>query len=177
MHHNLFLMWCFVRNYPHNSNYRSYIDVLHIEWLLHYWRCLFSVLELDVRYDWWVMAPNMYHSHLCILAHITWKLQVIYGCSTYRMTALLSNTFLVCLRVAWEFLLESYGSKHWSVFPWYSIVYIYCKPVCRSLFGVQLRMTTKLTYLMTIYYTPNNGFTANNVSFYKSKVGQLHYML
>ena len=24
------------------------------------------------------------------------------------------------------------------------------------------------------YYTPNDGFTANNLSFYKSEVGQLH---
>ena len=30
-----------------------------------------------------------------------------------------------------------------------------------SLFGVQLRMTTKLMYFMTAYYTPNDGFTAN----------------
>ena len=29
-------------------------------------------------------------------------------------------------------------------------------------------MTAKLTYLMTAYYTPNNGFTANNASFYKN---------
>ena len=44
-------------------------------------------------------------------------------------------------------------------------------------------MTTKLTYLMTAYYTSNKGFTAkngftvnndftaNDISFYKSKVG------
>ena len=43
------------------------------------------------------------------------------------------------------------------------------------LFGVQLPVpiTTKLTYLMTAYYTPNDGFTANNTSFYKNDGGQL----
>ena len=28
---------------------------------------------------------------------------------------------------------------------------------------------------MVAYYTPNDGFTANDASFYKSKVGQLDY--
>ena len=36
---------------------------------------------------------------------------------------------------------------------------------------VWMHMTTKLMYLMIAYYTPNDGFTANDVSFYKSKVG------
>ena len=48
-----------------------------------------------------------------------------------------------------------------------------------SLFGVQLRMTTKLMYLMTAYYmyTSNGGFTANDIPFYKSKVGYPDYIL
>ena len=33
-----------------------------------------------------------------------------------------------------------------------------------------LCLTTKLAYLMTTYYTTNDGFTANDVSFYKNKV-------
>ena len=43
--------------------------------------------------------------------------------------------------------------------------------------GMQLCMTTKLTYLITAYYTPNDGFTANLSYCYESKVGQLHYTL
>ena len=43
--------------------------------------------------------------------------------------------------------------------------------VFTSIFGALLRMTTKLKYLMTAYYTPNHGFTANEALFYKSKVG------
>ena len=44
-------------------------------------------------------------------------------------------------------------------------------PVQTSLFRTLLHLTTKLTYLMTAYYTPNDGFTANSASFYKNKVG------
>ena len=32
---------------------------------------------------------------------------------------------------------------------------------------MQLSMPTKLMYLMTAYYTPNDGFTANYISFHK----------
>ena len=35
-----------------------HMDILHIEWLLYYRRCLLSVLELDAKYDWWVMASK-----------------------------------------------------------------------------------------------------------------------
>ena len=50
---------------------------------------------------------------------------------------------------------------------------VYCKPVHTSppVFHAQLHMTTKLTYLITAYYTLNDGFTANEVSFYDNKVG------
>ena len=36
-----------------------------------------------------------------------------------------------------------------------------------------VHLTTKLMYIMTayMYYTPNSGFTANDASFYKNKVG------
>ena len=32
---------------------------------------------------------------------------------------------------------------------------------------------TKLTLLMTVPYAPNDGFTANDASFYKNKVGYM----
>ena len=38
-------------------------------------------------------------------------------------------------------------------------------------------MTVKLKYLMTAYNTPNDNFTDNNISFYKSKYGLLNYTL
>ena len=81
------------------------MDILHIKSLLYHRRCLFTVLELDVRLNLWVMPPNSHCSLfpislLCVLTRITLELQAIYECSAYRMTALLSKTFLVWLRVA-----------------------------------------------------------------------------
>ena len=87
------------------------------------------------------------------------------------MTALLIETFLVWFRVASEICLESYGPKHASVFSDTTLCFVYCKPVYTSLSGAQLCKTTILMYLMTAYYTPNDGFTADNASFYKNKVG------
>ena len=143
-----------------------------------------SVLELDVRYDWQVMVPNLHHSyflisHLCVLTCITWKLQVIYGLygrSAYWTTAILSETFIVWFRVARDIQLESYGSRHASVVLWYKIVCLYCKPIHTLPFDAKLHvcMTTKLTYLMTAYYTTNNGFASNDSSFYKNKVGYMY---
>ena len=116
------------------EHYRSCADVLYIEWLLYYRRCLFSVLKLDVRYKWRVMSPNMHCSHfpisrvhlfvqLYLDTCITWKLQVIRARSNsvYQTTALLSETFFVWFRVALEIRLESYGPRHASVVHWCSI--------------------------------------------------------
>ena len=54
------------------------MDILHIKWLLYYQRYLLSALELNARYEWWVMAPEMHCnlfliSHLCVLTRITWN--------------------------------------------------------------------------------------------------------
>ena len=80
-HRNHVLIQHFVCTYTHNywNNYSLYTDILHIERVFYYQRWLFSVLELDVRYDCWVMAPNMHCSvflisHSCILT-ITTKLE------------------------------------------------------------------------------------------------------
>ena len=91
--------------------------------------------------------------------------------SAYQTTALLLETFLVLFRVAWEIRqLESYGLRHTLVVLWYNIVCVYCRPIHTSLIGAQLCMTTKLMYVMTAYYTPKDGLTANYASFYKNKV-------
>ena len=142
------------------------MDILHIELLLYYWRCPVSVLELDARYDWQVMALNTHHSlfpisNLCVLICITWKLLVEYellaywrgmgGADTHQ---LFSDTIL-CVYTASPYI-QMY-------------ITIWCATTCKH--------DNKTHYLMTAYYTPNNSFTGKNVSFYKRKVGQLHYML
>ena len=109
------------------------MTVLHIEWLLYYSRCLFSVLEMDSRYKWWVTSPNTHCSLLLInhfyaynvLTRITWKLQVVCKCSAYRTTGILSETFFVCFNIALQIRLESYGPRHVSVVLWYHIVCVY----------------------------------------------------
>ena len=152
------------------------MGVVHIEQLFNYQRCQFSMLELNARYDWQVEAPNTHHSLfpislLCVLTCLTWKLQDMYGHSAHRMTAKLLDAFLVWFRVAWANWLESYSPGHTSVILQYNIACMYYKFVHTLLFGMQLSMATKFTYLMTAYYSPNNGFTANNASRCKSKVG------
>ena len=47
---------------------------------------------------------------------------------------------------------------------------MYSKPIYTLLFGMQLCLTTKLMYLMTAYYTPNDSFTANDASFLKTRL-------
>ena len=88
------------------------------------------------------------------------------GRSAYRTTALLSETFFAVFRVALEIRLsESFAPRYALVVLWYYIVCVYGKPLYTSLFDTQPRLTTKLTYLMTKYYTPNDAFTANDASF------------
>ena len=118
-------------------------------------------------------SQSISEKQLCIYKYsvlrcITWRLQIICGCSAYPTTAILSDTFFVWFRVAIEIRLESYSTKHTSVVLWYNIVCVYY-----SLFGTQLHvcLTTKLTYLMTAYCTWNDTFTANDGSFYNNNVG------
>ena len=84
----------------------------------------------------------------------------------YQMTALVSETIFMWFKVAWEIRLESYGPRHPLVVLWYNIVCVNCNPIYTSVFGAQLHLTTKLTYRMTPYYTPNDGSTAKDAWFY-----------
>ena len=93
-----------------------------------------------------------------------WTFCISNNCST------IEDVYCV-VRAAWEIPLESYGPK--QKLPSFSskklcayTAYLY---TCITMY-VQVCMTMKLMYLMTAYYTPNDGFTANNI-LYKSKVG------
>ena len=78
----------------------------------------------------------------------------------------------VWFRVAIEIRLESYSPRHASVVLWNDIVLTnHLEPIVYKYNSTQLHLTTKLTYVMTAYYIPNDGFTANDASFYKNKVG------
>ena len=111
------------------------MEVVHIEWLLYYWTCLFSVLKLDTRYDWQLLTPNSHNRffpiiHLCVVTSIAWKVQVIHGRSAYQMIALLLETFLVWLRLAWEIRLDNYGRRHILVALWYIQQCVYKLQAC-----------------------------------------------
>ena len=51
---------------------------------------------------------------LCLLTLVTRKLQVVYGRSIYRMTALLSQIPIFCVRAGFEIQMACYASKHVS---------------------------------------------------------------
>ena len=94
---------------------KSYKDILPIELLLYYRRCILWARAR--RYACWVMDPNTHcvlfrYNILCVLMFITWKLQVVYGCTTYRTTAPLSVVSIFCVRAGCEVRLASYGSKY-----------------------------------------------------------------
>ena len=129
----------------------------HGEWLLHCWRFLFSVLELDVRYDWWVMAPTLLavsfwsaiwaslHAQLenywlyRDVQHTEWLLY-------YWRHSLCSSEFQE--RFNWRFMAldmhRLFSDTNFCVS---------CKPLytCTSLFGAQQCLTTKLMHVMTAY--------------------------
>ena len=106
------------------------------------------MLELDARYEWWGMLPNMHHSLFLIshfhkysaLRHITWKLQVIHVCRSlaYWTTAILPETFFVWFRVTLEIKLESYmyGLRHASVVLIWHCVHIL--QVCTHVYTVHV---------------------------------------
>ena len=58
------------------------------------------------------ITAAFWYDILCVLTFITWKLQVVSGDCTYRMTALLLDITIFCVRPGCEIQLASYGSKH-----------------------------------------------------------------
>ena len=129
--------------------YWLYLAVVHTERLLYNRTYLFTVFQLDARYNCRVYGSkhasqslsnkpfvHTYTDYLKTTCHI-------YGCSAYQTTVILFETFLVRLRAAWEIYLKMYGPRHASVVLLYNIVCLYCKPVHIAC-GVQQLMTTKL---------------------------------
>ena len=54
------------------QNYRSCENVSHIQQLLYCRSCIFSGLELNLRYDQQVTAPNIHHSLFPMMAFCTY---------------------------------------------------------------------------------------------------------
>ena len=152
--------------YTQLKNYRLYKDVLHSEWLLENWKWLFSVLELNARYDWRVVAPHTQHSlfQLLIFCTYTNKLKTIGHIWTFSTEWL----FYYLTHSLWG--LELHERSEWRVmapdmhrsFPDATlcayIASLYIHVHCYLMWNYT---TTKLMYLKTTYYIPNNGFSAN----------------
>ena len=87
--------------------------------------------KLMTSYPFKYASQSLFHRpfYAGVLRHITWKLQVVHvgECSAYRMTAILSEVFFVCFRVALEIRLERYDPRHASVVFWY---HMHCACAC-----------------------------------------------
>ena len=141
-------------------------------------RFLFSVLDLDLGYNWQAMAPNTHHSlfsisNLIVRTYkLNLKLQLIYGRSVYRTTVLLSKTFFVWFRR--EIRLENYRPRHASVILMTQhCVCVYTVLQTRTYIAIccTTTMIKNLTYLMTAYYTPSDGLLPMMYRFIRAKLG------
>ena len=93
----------------------------------------------------------------------------ICGHSAYRTTAILLDTSFVRFRVGGQTCIIRSLVQHCVLIQQvHTYITVSYATIC---------LITKLIhmYLMTGYYTPNDGFTANDSSFYNNKVGYLHY--
>ena len=130
----LILIFCFL-SFPqaYLKHCMVYTNDLNTKQLLHYQRCSFSSLELNVFQDRWVIAPETHHNlfqihHLCVLTYITQKLNVVYGRCTYWMTVPLSDRAIFWVKAACKIHLVRYSSRH-ALKVFFDMAFV-CKVTC-----------------------------------------------
>ena len=120
MHSSLFLIHHFVCTYMHNSKTTGCIRTFHIlndcftieDVYFVSWSCMqYTISKLWLQTH---IATAFWCDVLCVLTLVTQKLPVVYGPSTYQMTALLLEMSIFWVRTTCKILLVSYGSKHAS---------------------------------------------------------------
>ena len=133
------------------------MEVLHVQWLHYYWRCLFSVLNQDMRYHWRVLTPwtrcSLFRiSHLSVLTHITWKLAGCIWTSANQMTAI-SWENIAC--VVYRSMSSTWRAKATDTHQSFAIHHCVrrLQAHCTQLYGAPLRHDNKLRYLISAYYT------------------------
>ena len=136
------------------------MDALHIKRLLYNRRPFFRGLKLHEQSNWRAMAPDMHCSHSlmqnCVYTvSISKKYEYTCNSTTIRLIPLLDRMILLVLKGA---------EQSHAVNKLCSCTYMYSDIWCTT-------HLTKFTLFMTILYTSNNSFTANNASIYKNKVG------
>ena len=89
--------------------------------MLYYEGYLFSWLKLHARYstigELWIqirITATFGYDILVVLTLVTREVQLVCGRFTYRMTALLSDMYIFCVRAGIEIQVVSYASKHAS---------------------------------------------------------------
>ena len=137
------------------------MEVLHIERLFCYRRCLFSTLELDARYKWQVMAQNTHRN-------------------VFPFRSVFQHTErLFCYRRRSLCDLELHERSDWELRPQTRIgrsLIQHCMRMLQARTYIPFLvlnhacMITKLTYLMTAGYTTNDGFTTKDASFSRKKL-------
>ena len=109
----------FVHNYTHDSKTKGHIRTFYLS---NNFSSIGDTCHLgqscvrDTIVKLWIqtcIATTFWCDVLCILALVTRKLQVIVcGHSTQRMTALLLEMSIFCVRAGCEIRMASYASKH-----------------------------------------------------------------
>ena len=82
-----------------NSTYQttallSEISIFWVRDVCEIQHCTISKLWIQTH-----IATSFWYNILCILTLITWKLQVVHGCSTYRMTDILSEMSIFFIKL------------------------------------------------------------------------------
>ena len=149
-HHSLFLVYHFVHTFVNNLKTIGHIRTFYV---LNNCSTIEDVVHASS--DYWGTIPNMpYHLFLMQYSALdlsaSQKSDSAFNCTILRMTLLLPRIayfHVECSKVVTTNKLRS------------------CTCIAVS-FCVQLCMTRKIRVNTTpTYYTPNNSFTANNVSF------------
>ena len=129
------------------------------------------------------LSPSTHRSlfliwDLCILIHITWKLQVTYGLSAFRTTGLLSETFLCAIQLCespnWRAVAPDYISR----FLIQHCVYMYNASLYLNRYLVRnytWQQNSHTLWLQTTHRTMALLPTAYH--FITAKLAQLHWTL
>ena len=117
-HRGLFSICHFVFTYKHNLKTKAHKWTFYLSnncstnenvYFLG-WSCMWgTIVKLRIQTCY---ATSFRYNILLVIILVTKELQVINGCSTIQMTALLWEMSIFCVRAGCEILLASYGSKH-----------------------------------------------------------------
>ena len=110
----------FMRKYTHNSKNKGHTSTFYLshdcstigDIYSFGYSCICNAIgELWIQTS---IETTSRYIVLSVLTLVTRKVQVVYGRSIYRMTALLSEMSIFCVRAGFEIQMANYASKHAS---------------------------------------------------------------